>query len=100
MIKPPIQRGIPAPSTIGRRQLIDYPFGEMQIGECFTVHPADSRRGDSPVFTRAQIAAVERLRYAAKRAVSRWLKQNPGFDFTVQSGQEDGRLIVRCWRIQ
>ena len=100
MIKPAIQQGIPAPSTIGRRQLTEYPFGEMKVGECFTVHPADSRRGDSPTFSKAQIAAVERLRYAASRAVSRWLKLNPNFNFTVQSGQEDGRLIVRCWRIQ
>lgn len=101
MTKLSIDKGIPVPTeAVGRRRLLDYPFGRMEIGDSFTVRPEDAFKGDDPVFTPTQLASLNRLYYAVKRAVSRYTKQNPRFDFTVTSGQENQTMIVRCWRVQ
>lgn len=82
-----IERGIPMPhpaKQVGKKRR--YPFGEMEVGDSFSVDLA----GES--YDHGGDKAQQRIMCAA----AAWKRKN-GRDFSTQIDRAAG--VVRCWRI-
>ena len=89
-------KGKPAP----RSTYNSYPFAGMTKGEHFTASPDDARVSQASCqASPAQLVTLRKLHRAVLTAVMRRQRSHLGEAFTVTSGQEAGRLIVRCWRV-
>lgn len=82
-----IERGIPMPRAPKLSGKIVYPFGEMEVGDSFSVPLTGEQSSDGRTDK-----AYRRISCAA----ASWKRKN-GRDFSTQIDRANS--IVRCWRI-